>query len=43
MIPLIQGLRKTRQTIKTGCNTSFQFINKMGGDEGMGEIDAMRE
>jgi hypothetical protein len=43
MIPLIQGLRKTRQTIKTVYNTSFQFINKMGDNESIVEIDAMRE
>ncbi len=43
MIPLIQGLRKPNQPIKTGCNTSFQLINKMGDDESIVEIDAMRD
>ncbi len=43
MIPLIQWLRKTRQTIKTVYNTIFQPIDKMGCNEGIAEIDAMRE
>ncbi len=43
MIPLIQGLRKTIQPIKTVYTTSFHPINKMGCNEGIAEIDAMRE
>lgn len=42
MIPLIQGLRKSNQPTKSGCNTSFQLINEMGDDESIVEIDAMR-
>jgi hypothetical protein len=42
MIPLIQGLRKTRQPIKTVYNTSFQLINKTGDNESIAEIEAMR-
>ncbi len=39
MIPLIQYLR---QTIKTIYGINLQFIDEMGGDEGIAEIDAMR-
>jgi hypothetical protein len=42
MIPLIQGLRKPRQPIKTVCNTNLQLINEIGGDESIADVDAMR-
>jgi hypothetical protein len=40
MIPLIQWLR---QPIKTVYDSNLQFIDEMGDDEGIVEIDAMRE
>ena len=43
MIPLIQGLRKTIQPIKTVYNAIFQLINTTGDNESIAEIDAMRE
>ena len=43
MIPLIQGLRKTRQPIKTVYGINLQLINKTGDNESIAEIDAMRE
>jgi hypothetical protein len=43
IIPLIQWLRKPNQPIKTVYNTNFHPIDKMGDNESIVEIDAMRK
>jgi hypothetical protein len=43
MIPLIQGLRKPNQPIKTVYDSNLQLINEMGGDVGIAGVDGMRE